>query len=303
MMMVRRTLAIRSCRVLVAALFVASASLAASEVRRVPIALQADDVIPTGNEWISLPDIRASDAALTTFNALSMRDRGLLQVNGEQGGPVLSPYFELDGKPVAFRNPSWDLLEYWVPSAHLTVDGLELTVTYCAPAGSRAAFLRLTVANKRSVPAAVTLGVRAAFGSLSRVTYVPVTLRGERTVGQAPWVSPGEVFSYITNDTHFAWALIHPESAADVTAPPLSADPAANVSRKITLAPGASTESLFVLGVGIEEFSAAHNARALRELLERHGSEAILEQAAAWCRARTRRPMPPNRTTRHRSIS
>lgn len=276
-------------RVFVVVLSLTICSLAASAAaRRIPLTLQPDDVIPTGNEWISLPDIRASDAALTTFNALSMRDRGLLQVNGDQGQPVLSPYFELDGKPLAFRNPAWELLEYWIPSAHLTVNGLDLSVTYCAPSGSRAAFLRLTVTNHRASIANVNLGVRAAFGSLNRVTYVPVALRGERTIGPAPWVSPGEVFSYITNDTHFAWALIHPDSTADVTVPPLTAVPAANVSRKVTLPPGASAESLYVLGIGIEEFSAAHNARALRELLERHGSDAILEQAAAWCRQRTR---------------
>ncbi len=284
------------CGLTIAA-FLMAGSLAASAAHRTALTLQPDDVLPTGNEWVSLPDIRASDAALATFNVISMRERGLLQVNGDQGGPVLTPYFELDGKPLAFRNPSWELLEYWIPTAHLTVDGLDLTVTYCAPSGSRAAFLRLTASNHRAVPATVTLGLRANFGSLSRVTYVPVTLRGERTVGQAPWVSPGEVFSYITNDTHFAWSLIHPESTADITAPPLSAVPAVNASREATVAPGASAESLFILGVGIEEFSAAHNARALREQLERHGSEAILEQAAEWCRARTRTTGQPDLDT------
>jgi uncharacterized protein len=277
-----------------ALLFLCAGSLAAQATRRIPLALQPDDVLPTGNEWITLPDIRASDAALTTFNALSMRDRGLLQVNGDQGGPVLAPYFQADGKPLDFRNPAWEVIEYWIPTARLTVDGLELTVTWCAPPGSRAAFVRLTATNRRAADVPVTLGLRAAFGSLSRVTYLPVALRGERTVGQAPWVSPGEAFSYITDDTHFAWSLIHPGAAADVSAPPVTAVPAANASRTVDLAPGATAESLFVLGVGIEEFSAAHNARALRELLERHGSDAILDQAAAWCRARTRTTGQPD---------
>lgn len=279
----------RSVSGLFLAVFLALAATpaAAAQARRIPLALQPDDVLPTGNEWIALPDIRASDGALTTFNALSMRDRGLLQVNGEHGNPVLTPYFEADGKPLAFRNPAWEVIEYWIPTAHLTIDGLDLTLTWCAPSGSRAAFLRLTATNHRASAVPVTLGLRAAFGSLSRVTYVPVDLRGERTVGQAPWVSPGEVFSYITNDTRFAWSLIHPDSTADMTAPPLTGSPAADDSRSVILAPGASTEALFVLGIGIEEFSAAHNARALRELLERYGSDAVIEQAAAWAHART----------------
>jgi hypothetical protein len=51
--------------------------------RRTPLSLRSTDVIPTGNEWISLPDIQASDGAINSFNVLSMRDRGLLEVKGD----------------------------------------------------------------------------------------------------------------------------------------------------------------------------------------------------------------------------
>lgn len=260
----------------------------------IPLSLKPDDVLPTGNEWISLPDIRAVDGALNSFNIISMHHRGLLEVTGEGAGPVMQPYFTVGGKQLPFLNPSWELIEYWIPTAHLTVDGMETTVTWCAPPGSRAAFLRLTVTNRRKEPASVTLGLRASFGKLNRVTYVPVELRGERTVGPAPWVEPGEAFSYVTNDTEFAWAVVHPGSTAQIIAPPITSAPAIDASRAATLAPGETAESLFILGAGIEEFSAAHNARALRELLERDGSDAIVERAAAWCRERTKTTGQPD---------
>lgn len=256
--------------------------------RPIPLHLQPTDVLPTGNEWIALPDIRSSDGALTTFNVISMRDRGLLQVNGQDGSAVLTPYFMADGKPVDFHDPSWELIEYWIPTAHLHADGLEMRLTYCAPIGSRAAFLRMSITNRRDSAAAVTLGVRASWGRLSRVTYVPVELRGERTVGAAPWVDSGETFSYITTDTRFAWTLLHPGSQANVTAPPITRAPASDASRTVTLNPGATAESLFILAVGIEEFSSSHHARALREMLDRYGADALIERTAAWCRARTR---------------
>ncbi len=271
---------------LITLLVVASCALAAP--RRTVLSLQPEDVLPTGNEWIALPDIRASDGALTTFNVLSMHRRGLLQVGGERGAPALEPYFAADGKPVAFRNPRWELLEYWIPTAHLTADGLEMTLTWCAPHNARAAFLRMTLTNHRGQAVPVTLGLRGSFGSLSRVTYVPVELRGERTVSAAPWVSLGEVFSYVTNDTDFAWSVIHPNAQAVTSIPPLSGAPSMDAAHAATVAPGETVESLFILGVGVEEFSAAHSARALRELLDREGADALLEQAAAWCRARTR---------------
>jgi glycogen debranching enzyme len=51
---------------------------------------------------------------------------------------------------------------------------------------------------------------------------------------------------------------------------------------------------VFVLAVGVEEFSAAHNARALRELIDRHGSDEVINQAAAWCHQRTRTTGQPD---------
>jgi hypothetical protein len=259
--------------------------------RSTPLALKSDDVLPTGNEWIALPDIRAVDGALGSFNVISMRDRGLLQVTGDRGGPVLQPYFMVGDIPLTFRNPSWELVEYWIPTAHLTADGMEATLTWCAPPGSRAAFLRLTITNRRAQPVPITLGLRASFGSLSRVTYVPVELRGERTIGQAAWVSPGETFSFITHDTQFAWSVIHPESQAEVTAPPLSGAPSFDATHRANAGAGRDRRGPVCAGSRHRGVSARRTTpQALRELLERNGAEGMVEQTAAWARARTRTP-------------
>src|SRR4051794_23623808 len=59
-------------------------SAAATETE---LKLGADDVIPTGNDWIALPSIRARDAALMDFNVISMRYRGLIEYAGPAGQP------------------------------------------------------------------------------------------------------------------------------------------------------------------------------------------------------------------------
>jgi len=264
-----------------------SSAVAATPLRTA-LTLKSADALATGNEWISLPDIRASDGALGTFNALSMRERGLLQPGGAGARPVLEPYFKANDKALPLHDLQWSLLAYWIPEARQEADGLALTVTYCAPNGYRAAFIRLRATNHRSVAVPVSLGMRSSFGSLSRVTYIPVELRGERTIGAAPWVSPGEVYSYITSDTRFAWALVHPGSVAITGGPPTALAPEADAVHTAVLQPGESTEALYVLAVGVEEFSAAHNARSLREMLDRHGSEAMIEETAAWLAARAR---------------
>jgi hypothetical protein len=265
-----------------------AASPSARSETLVALKLQPDQVIATGNEWLALPEIRTSDGALMTFNVLSMRDRGLLQVSGEAGRPALQPHFKADGKLVAVHKLDWTLRDYWIPEGRQVEDGLEIGVKYCAPSGYRAAFVRLRLTNHRASAIPVQLGLRSSFGALSRVTYVPVKLRGERTLGPSPWVDPGEAFSFITFDTHFAWAVVHPASIATLLAPPLGVSPEVDAVHSAVLQPGESTEALYVLAAGVEEFSAAHNAQALREMLDREGPDGIIAQAAAWCRAHTR---------------
>jgi hypothetical protein len=174
---------------------------AAEAARHIPISLSPDDVIATGNEWVALPTIRAVDGAVVNFNVLSMRDRGLLQVDGERGTPALVPYFMVDGKRLPFKNPAWELIEYWIPVAHLSIDGLDATVTYCAPADARGAFIDMRLTNRLSKPVPVALGLKASWGALNRVTYTPVELRGDRAIVGAPWEKLAQDFTFVTSDT------------------------------------------------------------------------------------------------------
>jgi len=225
---------------LVLGIFCAPAKLVfgADAPRHIPLSLGTDDVLPTGNEWIALPEIRPADGAIASFNVLSMRDRGLLEVRGESESPALQPYFTVNGKPLQFRNPAWELIEYWIPVAHLAVDGLDASITYCAPPGSRGAFIHMTVTNRRAEAVPIALGMKASRGALNRVTYLPVALRGERSVAPAPWVDSAEVFPFVTNDTQFAWSLIHEGSVAHTSVPPQSLSPALDAQRDVTLVPG-----------------------------------------------------------------
>jgi hypothetical protein len=269
--------------------------LAAADLPQgVAVSPEPGDVFATGNSWIALPEIRAVDGALVSFNALSMRYRGLLEVRGDGGAPAIQPTFEVDGKPVAFENPSWSLIAYWIPTAHLEVDGVAMTLTWCAPPGSRAALLRMTMTNHRSAAVSVAPGVTASWGALDRVTYLPVALHGERTEAPAPWVSNGEVFSYVTDDTQFSWSLLYPGSTAQIDGPPETHSPQVTARHAETLAPGQTVEAVYLVGVGPEEFSAGHNARALGEEIDRDGADAVIARAAQWLSARTRTTGQPD---------
>lgn len=269
-------------------------SFAQSKVTSTSLKLGPEDVIPTGNEWLALPTIRASDGAILNFNALSMRDRGLLQVDGDRGAPAIEPYFLIDKKRVATKALSWELLDYWVPRAHASINGLDATLTYCAPHGIRAAFLQITLTNRGNSPVNAGVGLNASWGSLNRITYTPIALNGERKIAGAPWNDFGRVFSFVTSDTHFAWSLYFPDSEAKIIGAPLSVSPRLETQRNVTLAPGESLNVHFVLGIGVEEYSASQASQALEDMIDRAGADQVIEQAAAWCRKRTRTTGQPD---------
>lgn len=52
---------------------------AADTPRHIALSLGPNDVLPTGNEWIALPEIRAADGSIASFNVLPMRLRGHAQ--------------------------------------------------------------------------------------------------------------------------------------------------------------------------------------------------------------------------------
>ena len=86
---------------------------AADGPRHIPISVEPDDLLPTGNEWLSLPTIHADNASLDSFNVLSMRSRGLLEVTGARGRAAIEPYFMVDGARLQIHNPTWEVIEYW----------------------------------------------------------------------------------------------------------------------------------------------------------------------------------------------
>src|SRR4051812_45439650 len=144
--------------------------------RTVNLALTADDVIPTGNDWIALPSIRASDGALQNFNVISMRYRGLLEVAGVADRPLMAPFVEIAGVRRPLARLIWSLRDYWIPTGTMDADGVRVQLTYVAPPDSRAAIVQFRVTNLRTTPLRVAPGMDLDWGRTNRVTYSPEPL-------------------------------------------------------------------------------------------------------------------------------
>jgi len=253
--------------------------------REVPLHLAADDVIPTGNDWIALPSIQASDGALRDFNLLSMRYRGLVEMAGAKDAPLMAPFIEIDGTRRPLTHLQWTLRDYWIPTGEMKQGGVTVKITYAVPPDSRAAIVRLQVRNDGNRPVHVAPGMSVNWGATHRVTYSPEPLKGSRSMSPTPIDSDMEIFTYGTDDAHIAWGFAYVGSQATLN----SGDtPGLTASHPADLAPGQSLDVHFLIGAGLEEYSAAYAMRVLNKRIDRYGIDGVIAQTGDEARRHTR---------------
>lgn len=254
--------------------------------RQTELDLSPDDVIPTGNDWIALPSIRAGDAALMDFNVISMRYRGLVEFAGAAGQPLMKPFLDVGGIKKPLSNLRWSLRDYWLPTGTMEADGLRTRISYLAPPESRAAIIRFQVTNLGSAPVKVAPGMDVSWARTNRVTYSPEPLKGSRTMSPTPIDSDMEIFNYKTDDTHFAWGFAYVGSQGVLHDG--NGDPGVTAEHEATLAPGETLDVHYLIGVGLEEYSAAYAMRVLNKRIDRYGLDGEIDQAAMEARRHTR---------------
>ena len=270
--------------VLLAAVATGSTTAGAAE-HQISLDLTAADVIPTGNDWIALPSIRVGDAALMDFNVISMRYRGLIEFAGAPDEPLMKPFLTIGGVRKPLANLRWSLRDYWLPTGTMEAGGVRTRITYVAPPGSRAAIIRFQVTNIGTSPVGVAPGMEVNWARTHRVTYSPEPLSGARTMSPTPIDSDMEIFNYKTDDTQFAWGFAYVGSQGVLHT---SGDPGVTAQHPATLGPGETLDVHYLLGAGLEEYSAAYAMRVLNKRIDRHGIDGVIDQAAVEARRHTR---------------
>ena len=268
-------------------LFVIAAMLLATPATATEtrLTLAAEDVIPTGNDWIALPSIRAGDAALMDFNVISMRYRGLIEYAGALGQPLMKPFLNVGGVKKPLAGLRWSLRDYWLPTGMMEADGVRTSISYVVPSDSRAAIVRFQVTNIGGAPITVAPGMDVSWARTNRVTYSPESLTGARTMSPTPIDTDMMVFNYKTDDTQFAWGFAYVGSKGVLHE---GGNPGVTAQHEATLARGQTLDMHFLIGVGLEQYSAAYGMRVLNKRIDRYGIDGVIDQAAAEARRHTR---------------
>jgi len=257
--------------------------------RNVAITLGADDVIPTGNDWLSLPTIRASDGAIKDLNVISMRYRGLVEMAGIGDKPLISPFVEINGTRKPLANLRWTLRDYWIPTGTMDTDGLKVAITYVTPPDEHAAIIRFQITNTSDHTMHIAPGMDVNWGATHRVTYSPEKLSGTRSMTPTPIDTDMQIFSYGTDDTHIAWGFGYVGSSGVLhTADTPTSAPGLTASHPADLAPGQSLDVHYLIGAGLEEYSAAYAMRVLNKEIDRYGIDGVITRAADDAHRHTR---------------
>lgn len=78
-------------------------------------------VLYAGNHYISLPEISTKDASVRSLNILTLPNKGLLEIKGEE--TLFKPEFYKDGGKLQIYSSSVVLEHFYIPSYHFELDG------------------------------------------------------------------------------------------------------------------------------------------------------------------------------------
>ena len=217
--------------------------------------------LPTGNEYVSLPDISERTAAIWSFSCLHMGAKGLVEFRGDGSVPVMAPFVHSRGANLPLTDMAWQRLEYWVPEFTAHAGSLTVRGTILAPVCERGFIYRLSIENASDSPVDVAYGLEGAWASTWLCVNEDKEILGTKRVTDSLWNS-GPVFEFFCGLPFLTFAPMcdldtvssHSErgGAIDYT-----------LERRVTLAPGESEAACFYWGLGYEEVAAATSAKEM----------------------------------------
>ena len=246
--------------------------------------------LPTGNEYISIPDLNQETGNIESISFLSMKRKGMLLATGSNNKPFMKPFIEGISSQIQFSGVS--LENYWIPSLQGTFADGQVLMTVLSPIEEKGFIIRLTITAQSDLK--ITSGLDISFGNVIHCINESKPLRGKAYCYLSPW-NDNLIFDFDCGGPEFSFASItdFPFRASfeekevivtdDRTHLSLSQKIVeARLSADLSLKAGQSQTLTFFFGLGYEEVSAATSAK---EML-RQTYEVELERTSFWLKNR-----------------
>ncbi|AEV28802.1 hypothetical protein SpiGrapes_0977 [Sphaerochaeta pleomorpha str. Grapes] len=232
---------------------------------------------PTGNEYISLPQIETRNAGIKDITFLHMGSKGLLDLRGTENHPFMVPRIKIGGALLDLASLQWKLLDYWIPSASLTLgNGFSISITIYAPVGHRGFVYGILVQNNGRENLDCTVSLQANWGSLYHCINEEKQFEGTLHAYSSSWTD-GPVFDIRHGFPLLAFAPISSQKTKwswEERTDGLSF----SSEYSCCLLPGAADEISWFCGFGYEEVAAVTSAREM----QRWTTKSLLQDTRAY---------------------
>lgn len=240
-----------------------------------------DIYIPTGNEQVSIPTLY-SNGDIESINFLSMRHRGLIEIDGDRpSNPLMSPILLINGERVQSKL-EWERSSYWIPRFYTEVDEIEWSGEICAPVGERGFYYHLKVKNNSEQIKPIEFGLVGCWKKTLQTINESKEVRGKATVFKSNW-NHSIIFELVGETPIFALA---PMTNRDLDIVEYKQKTNKEIHYKLAinheLKPGEEEILCFYWGIGLEEVGAA---TAAKDIL-RKGWEHVREVTINWLNQR-----------------
>ena len=238
----------------------------------------------TGNEYLSVPTLRESDAAVEGITFLHMGAKGMIGLGGDGKRPLLAPVLTAGERAVPLTGLAWTRDHYWIPGFTMVHGSLRMRGTVFCPLGERAFFYRLEVENLDGNPVTCSAGLEGCWAETLHEVNESKRITGEKTLSDSQW---NHCF-VIEMRAGFPLFALAPNGDEPMTErhqqrPDGTVD--FSLRRTWTLQPGETAAADFIFGIGFEEVSAATAAKEVW----RRGYAVLYGETVAWLTARERK--------------
>jgi len=245
--------------------------------------LMREKFIPTGNEMISIPEIRESDASICSINFLHMGFKGLIEIRGgnSPGDELMRPFCRVAGKNMPMESLEWDYMYYWIPSFKTEWGGVVFSGVILAPVGERGFIYKLSVTNQGNEDVDISTGLKGCWKNCLHTINESKPMNGSKYIYKSGW-NNSFVMDFRSVVTLYSIAPIYSEKMDNEIFEHQNDEIRYELSKSFHLHPGESRELVFYWGLGIEEVGAATSAKEMM----RKGFEKVMQDTCRWLLSR-----------------
>ncbi|MHB1393049.1 MAG: glycoside hydrolase family 125 protein [Clostridia bacterium] len=241
-------------------------------------------IYATGNEMISLPEIREADGAILSLNFLYMRYKGMISLTGSEETPLFRPFIELNGMRKGLEKLSWSRICHWIPAFESNACGISISGMILTPIGERGFIYELNVRNLDSADMNITVGLEGLWSRAIHEINESKDIDGKKLFYKSGWNGGSHCFDLRNAFSIFSFAPM-PEEGMESAAQYQGEDISYSFSKEIALPAGEEKRVCFYFGLGFEEVGAVTSAKEMY----RRGFEHEFNTTVKWLKSRMKK--------------